>query len=83
MSQSDDHGSRTLGLWGATGVGVGAIVGGGVLALSFSLVTARSVGRSERGRVAMFLMVPYVSAIAIWPVETVLPFRAEAKCRNV
>ncbi len=34
MSRSDSHGHRTLGLWGATGVGVGAIVGGGVLALA-------------------------------------------------
>ena len=34
MSRSNDHGHRTLGFWGATGVGVGAIVGGGVLALA-------------------------------------------------
>ena len=34
MSRSDSHGHRSLGLWGATGVGVGAIVGGGVLALA-------------------------------------------------
>ena len=39
-------------------------------------MTTRSIGKSERGRVAMSLMVPYVSAIPIWPVEF-FSFKAE------
>ena len=34
MTPFDSDPRRTLGLWGATGVGVGAIVGGGILALA-------------------------------------------------
>ena len=40
----DDHGGRSLGLWGATGVGVGAIVGGGVL--TFAGVAFATTGPS-------------------------------------
>jgi amino acid transporter len=34
IPRGDDSAGRTLGLWGAVGVGVGAIVGGGILALA-------------------------------------------------
>ncbi len=34
MNQITEEDSRPIGLWGATGIGVGAIVGGGILALA-------------------------------------------------
>ena len=51
MSQSNDHGGRTLAPWGATSVGVGAIVGGGVLAIAG--VVFATTGPSTIGAVAL------------------------------
>ena len=50
-AKTTQHSHRTIGLLGATILGVGAIVGGGILALAGVAFTSRRAQRDTRFRV--------------------------------
>jgi len=63
--------NRTLGLWGATGVGVGAIVGGGILALAGVAFSATGAGAilafALNGLVAVITALSFAEMSAAFP----------------
>ncbi len=63
--------TRTLGLWGATGVGVGAIVGGGILALAGVAFSATGPGAilafALNGLVALLTALSFAEMSAAFP----------------
>ncbi|MEZ4227105.1 MAG: amino acid permease [Polyangiaceae bacterium] len=69
MSEKTQHGK--LGLWGATGVGVGAIVGGGILVLGG--VAFRATGPSAVVAFALNGVVALLTALSFAEMSTAFP----------
>jgi len=71
MTQSTDTTERIIGLWGATGIGVAAIVGGGILALAGPAFAC--AGPSATLAVALGGVIAFVTALSFAEMASAFP----------